>query len=149
VNLDDPFESQSHPSISFKDAPIGTVVSGTILEMPKMVQGRDYETSDAAWWDAAKTEPKMCAVITLDVAGETKTLWATRPSALFAALTDARQQTGKAFEVGGTLAVKYTGDKPNTKNPRLNPAKQYAVKYTPPKPADHFGQVNESAPFAP
>ena len=136
----DPFEGgTSVPSLSFKDAPVGTTYTGTITEAASLVQSRDYETGEPAFWDDARTQPKMSAVLRLEVDGEERSLWAQKPSAMFAALAEAQKAAGSRFEVGGTLAVKYTGDKPNAKNPRLNPAKQYAARYTPPKPADPFG----------
>jgi hypothetical protein len=151
----DPFEGgTSVPSLSFKDAPVGTTYTGTITEAASLVQRRDYESGDPEFWDDGK--PKMSAVLRLavnELDGEERSLWAKKPSALFAALAEAQKAAGARFEVGGTLAVKYTGDKPNAKNPRLNPAKQYAARYTPPKPADPFGgqlgatQVDDAPPF--
>jgi hypothetical protein len=74
----------------------------------------------------------MSVVLVLSIDDEERSVWAQKPSALFAAIGEAQKAAGKRIEVGGVLAIKYTGDKPNEKNPRLNPAKQYAARYTPP-----------------
>lgn len=139
----DPFAGgESTPSLSFKDAPIGHTYTGVITSAPELVQGKDFETGEPAVWKNkdGSTSPKYSVVmgIRLDD-GEERSLWAVKPSAMFAALKTAQQQAGKPFEPGGKIAVRYTGDKPNEKNPRLNAAKQYAVKYDPPPPADVFG----------
>lgn len=128
----DPFASggSSVPSLSFKDAPFGTSYTGTVVEIPKLVQARDFESGDPAYWPEGN--PKMTVVTLLKVNGEERSLWAPKPSAMFAAIADAQQSAGSTIAVGGTLTITYTGDKPNEKNPRLNPAKQYAVSYQPP-----------------
>jgi hypothetical protein len=138
----DPFAGgDSVPSLSFRDKPVGHTYEGTITSAPELVQGKDFETGEPAVWKNkdGSTSPKMSVVMRLEVDGEQRSLWAVKPSAMFAALKEAQQKAGKPFEVGGAIAVRYTGDKPNEKNPRLNAAKQYAVKYTPPSPKDAFG----------
>lgn len=143
TTTEDPFAGgTSNPSVSFKDAKPGTKVTGKVVAAPKMMQGRDFETGEPAWWDTAKTQPKMTVVTELDIDGVTHSLWAQKPSAMFAALADAQQKAGARIEPGGTLTVTYTGDKPNEKNPRLNPAKQYAAVYA---AADAFAE--DSPPF--
>ena len=131
----DPFAGgTSTPSVSWKDAPIGTVVEGIIIEPPELVQSRDFETSEPAFWPAKpgqQPNPKMAVVVKLSIDGDERALWAVKPSALFAAVADSIKKAGASLTVGGTLAIKYTGDKPNA-NPRLNAAKQYACRYTPP-----------------
>ena len=144
----DPFAGgESTPSLSFKDAAVGHTYTGTITSAPELVQGKDFETGEPAVWKNkdGSTSPKYSVVmgIALDT-GEERSLWAVKPSAMFAALKAAQQQAGKPFEVGGKIAVRYTGDKPNEKNPRLNAAKQYAVKYEPPAPADVFAGSGDS-----
>lgn len=128
---DDPLAGgESRPALSFKDKPIGTVYRGRIIEAPKSVQSRDFETGDPATWPDGN--PKMSVVIGLDVDGEEVSLWAAKPSAMLSALRDAQQKAGARLAVGGTLAVKFTGETPNKKNPRLNPQKLYAAQYTAP-----------------
>lgn len=127
----DPFAGgDSNPSISFKDAPHGTTYVGRVAELPTLVQSRDFETGNPATWPDGN--PKMVVVTTLDIDGQHYSLWAPKPSALFAAIKDAQNAAGSQIAVGGILEVTYTHDEPNKTNPRLNPAKQYKVTYTPP-----------------
>lgn len=137
----DPFASTSAPSVSFDKAPIGTSYTGTVLELPAMVQARDFETGNPATWPDGN--PKMTVVTKLSVNGEERSLWAPKPSAMFAAISDAQKAAGAALAIGGTLTVTYVGDKPNATNPRLNPAKQYSATYQPP---NAFGSDDSSAP---
>lgn len=133
---DDPFATrESYPSVSFKDKPVGTRYVMRVVEPPTMVQSRDFETGERATWDDGN--PKMSVVTGVEVNGERMSLWAPKPSALFVAIGEAQQQANARIAVGGTMTVEYVGDKPNEKNPRLNPAKQYRVTYSPP---DAFSQ---------
>lgn len=145
----DPFAGgESVPSLSFKDAKVGHTYEGVVISTPELVQGKDFETGEPAVWKNkdGSTSPKMSVVMQIRLnSGEERSLWAVKPSAMFAALKEAQQKAGKPFEVGGKIAVRYTGDKPNEKNPRLNAAKQYAVKYEPPAPADAFADTATTA----
>lgn len=139
VPVQDPWAgTDKTPAVSFKDAPVGTVRTLVITEKAKQVQSRDYNTGEPKFWPVRNPgetpNPVMSVVIVgTDENGEQRSLWAQKPSALLAALVDARKSSPTGdLEVGGKLEVKYTGDKPNKDNPRLNPAKQYAVRYTPP-----------------
>lgn len=131
----DPFAGATKtPSLSFKNAPIGTVYEGVVVQAPELVQSRDYKTGEPAFWPAKpgqQPNPIMCAVLVLSIDNEERSVWAQKPSALFAAIGEAQKTAGKRIEVGGVLAIKYTGDKPND-DPKKEPAKQYAAKYTPP-----------------
>lgn len=132
----DPFAGgEGNPSISFKDAPHGTTYRGRVAELPALVQSRDFETGNPATWPDGN--PKMVVCTTLEIDGQLFSLWAPKPSALFAAIKDAQNKAGSQIAVGGILEVTYTHDEPNKTNPRLNPAKQYRVTYTPP---DAFGE---------
>lgn len=131
----DPFAGgDTAPSVSFKDAPIGTTFEGVVTEEPKVVQSRDFETGDLATWPDGN--PKMTIVLRMTVDGEERSVWAPIPSDLKRAITEAKGAS--AIEVGGTLAIRLTGTKPNSKNPRLNEQKLYAAKYTPPPVRDAF-----------
>lgn len=133
---DDPFNKpESAPALSFKDAPIGAKYVCKVVDLPSRVQSRDFETGERATWPDGN--PKMSVVTGVEVNGERRSLWAPDPSAMFAAIVDAQKQSGQRIAVGGTLVVEYTGDKPNEKNPRLNPQKQYRVTYSAP---DAFAQ---------
>lgn len=139
---DDPFAGGSSPALSFKDAPIGTTYTGTVVKAPTLVQSRDFETGEPAFWP--DNNPKMSVVVNLEVDGEERSLWAPKPSAMFAALQKAQVEAGERMSSGGKLSVKLTGTEPN-KNPRLNDRKIYAAKYEPPAKSDPF--ANSQAPF--
>lgn len=147
---DDPLAYEKAPSLSFADAPIGTTYSGTITARAKLVQSRDFESGQPKTWPDGN--PVMSVVIMLDIGGEARSLWAQKPSAMFAALVDAQQKAGGATMVeGGTLHVRFTGTVPNAKNPKLNPAKQYQCKYEPPAPTapDPFADSPQPTPARP
>jgi hypothetical protein len=146
----DPFEAAERvPAVTFKDKPKSTSYTVTVRGNAEKVQGRDFETGELAVWKNkdGSTSPKYSAVIPVTMEdGEDRALWAVIPSAMFAALQEARKQAGnKPFEKGGKLTVQYYDDKPNEKNPRLNPAKQYRARYEPPAPADVFADVGASS----
>lgn len=161
--LIDPFDAPSKvPTVTFDKMPIGTTYRLRVLGPAEKAQGKDFESGEPAVWKNTdgSTSPKYSAVLKVKVldnggndrmaVGEDRAIWATIPSAMFAALQDAKKAAGATFEDGGELVVRYSGDKPNEKNPRLNPAKQYQAKYTPgapPAPADPFASGSDEAPF--
>ena len=122
------------PAVSFKDAAVGTRITGKVTDYVKSLQSRDYETGALAFWpdnkDGTPGNAKMSAVVNLTVDGQDMSVWAQIPSALFTALKEAQVNAGQRIGPGGDLAITYTGDKQND-NPRLNPAKQYGVVYVP------------------
>ena len=153
TTVTDPFAGgTSTPSLSFKDAPVGTSYTCVVVEAPTLLQSRNFETGNPDSWPDGN--PKMSAVVKVTVNGEERSIWAAKPSSLFAAIANAQQVAGQQITPGGTLVVTYTHDKPND-NPRLNAAKQYSAVYTPPNafgteaqeiPADV--QQTQSAPAA-
>lgn len=129
----DPFATQEKtPSISFKDKPIGTTYTGTVIEAPTTVQARDYDTGEPAFWPDGNK--KLTVVTILDVNGEHMGLWAPKPSAMFRAIAEAQQTAGAQIQVGGTLTVTFVGEQPVERNPKLNPQKLYKVTYQPNDP---------------
>jgi len=142
----DPLSYEKAPSLSFKDAPVGTVFTGTITSAPKLVQARDFDSGNPKTWPDGN--PVMSVVIILDVNGEPRSVWAQKPSSMFAALVAAQKEANAGpMQEGGTLAIKFIGEAPNTKNPKLNPAKQYAARYTPPvAQVDPFGDTPATQP---
>jgi hypothetical protein len=131
----DPLSYEKAPSLSFRDAQPGATYKGTIVARAKLVQSRDFETGNPKTWPDGN--PVMSVVILLDVDGETRSLWAQKPSSMFAALVKAQKDAGGAtMEEGGELYVRFIGTVPNAKNPKLNPAKQYEAKYVPPTHSD-------------
>lgn len=143
----DPFlEGDKAPAISFKDAPIGTVITVQVTDGPKKVQGKDFKTGDPAVWPDGN--PKYSAVINGTVDGEPRSVWAQIPSDLFAKLKDAQKAIGRSVRDGDTLAIKFTGEEPGSGNPK----KVYAVKITPGTPtpptgSDPFGDTTGSDPW--
>jgi len=132
---DDPFSGEMVPSLSFRDAPQGTRYVGTIVKRARLQQQRDFESGQPAHWDDGN--PKMAAVIELDINGEVFGLWAPKPSAMFAALVQAQRDANAGTMVeGGVLAVEFIGTEPNRKNPKLNAQKLYRCQYTPPAVQD-------------
>jgi hypothetical protein len=142
---DDPLSGESVPSLSFKDAPVGTLYTGIITKRARLLQQRDFESGQLANWEDGN--PKMAAVIELDVMGDTFALWAPKPSAMFAALVAAQKaaEAGTMVE-GGELSIEFIGTEPNKKNPRLNAQKLYRCHYVPPTPQD---PLQHEAPAAP
>lgn len=129
-HVEDPFAgAETHPSLSFKDKPVGTSYTGKVTKAPELVQARDYESGQPAFWKDGN--PQMTVVTTLEVNGEEVNLWAPKPSAKFRAIADAQKAAGAQIAVGGTLTITYSGEKPND-NPRLNPQKLYTAVYRPP-----------------
>ena len=132
---DDPFGDAKVPSLSWKNAKIGDSVTGIVTKAPQMVQARDFDTGKPAFWPAAEGQtqgnPKMAAVVTMRRVDteELVSVWAVKPSAMFTAIAEAQQKFGRRIEPGGTLTLSFTGEKPNTKNPRLNPQKLYSADY--------------------
>jgi hypothetical protein len=143
----DPFAGgDKTPSLSFKDAPIGTSYTGRILDAPTLVQSRNFETEQPDFWPDGN--PKMSAVVKADFGGETgvRSIWAQKPSALFQAIAEAQTKAGTQIAPGGTITVTYTGDGVRKDgNTKLNPPKQYAVTYAPP---NAFAEPAQAAPVA-
>ena len=131
----DPLAESSTPAISFKDSPIGTSYTGTVVGTPEMVQSRDFKTKEPAVWPDGN--PKMSLVVKMEIQGEVRSLWAPKPSAMWAALTAARQQAGVPLDDGCLLTVTFSGTKPK---PGMDPQKLYSAHYVPPK-SDPLGSA--------
>lgn len=138
------------PSAKFPT--IGTTIAGTVLGA-EIMQQRDFDTDEPAWWDAAKTQPKNQLVITLrtaerDVANPTdngdRRLFV--KGKMLAAVKKATASNRLAQ--GGELAVTYSADLPKT-NPKFNAPKDYTATYTPPPagwtPPVDVGELDEPA----
>lgn len=125
----DPFQQESTPAVSFRDAQVGSTVTGIVVKAAQLVQSRVFETGALATWPDGN--PKMSAVVALSIDGELKSLWAPKPSAMFAAIGAETKRIGRGLKPGDTVEVTLSGTKPNTRNPKLNPQKLYTVKVTP------------------
>jgi hypothetical protein len=129
----DPFDvPPSVPSLSFRDAPIGTTYVGKVVRLPSLVQQRDFESNELKFWPDGN--PMMTAVFHVEINGEERSVWCPKPSSLFAAVVSAQGDNGQRMAVGDTITISFVGERPNETNPRLNPAKQYAVKIAPHDP---------------
>lgn len=139
---EDPFAQQErYPSVSWKDAKIGTMIDGIVIEAPKQVQARNFETGEMDFWEDGNK--KMTVVVGLELKdGDKRSLWCPIPSAIFAAVAQAQKDSGELIGEGGRLRVKFVGEEENRKNPKLNKKKLFKAKYTPP---DAFAQP-EPAP---
>lgn len=122
---------------SAKFPTIGTVVKGTITQTD-VTQQTDFSTGALKFWDDAKTQPMMQVVVTLKTDERDPTddsdeglrkLYV--KGQMQAAVREALRAAQAKLEVGGTLAVQYTSDKPAEKRGH-NPAKQYTAQYKPP-----------------
>lgn len=152
---EDPFDQESVPSVSFKDAPIGKEFRFKVLKRAEMLQSRDYDTGDPAVWPDGNK--KMSAVLKVEVIGERvvkngskpgpweeseqageRSIWAGKPSSMFSALADAQRNAGAKFEPGGIGTVKFVGEEPH-KDKKKNAIKQYAATYTPADPFESEG----------
>ena len=144
----DPLDYEQIPSVSFRDAEIGTFYEGIIVKKPTLLQSRDFESGEPATWSDGN--PKLSVVIHLDINGEKRSLWAPKPSAMFVALVAAQKEAGgQPMREGGTLGIKYTGSIPNAKNSKLNPAKQYVCRYSPPPVQDVLAEPSPSTTSTP
>lgn len=131
-------------ALSFKGSKPGTTYTGVVEEGAKLVQCRDYDSGQPDFWDAEKTQPKMAAVLRINVDGTPYSVWATKPSSLFSALATA-QTAAKAgpMEPGGTVTITHESDEPSKKGSKFNARKIYSATYTPPTAAGS----DDDAPF--
>lgn len=150
----DPFAPQRKtPSLSWKNLPPGSVFTLRVLEPAKLLQGTDYKTQQPLFWDEAKTQPKMNAVLNVEVlagphsVGEERSVWAKKPGDLFTAIANAQIEAGAQITTGGILYIRLKGETPH-KDPKNNPIKNYEAVYEPPAP-DVFTQPSPPAQPAP
>lgn len=149
AQTDDPFAGgESRASVSFKDKPVGTSYTLKVTEAPSMVQARDYQSGQPAYWPDGN--PKMTVVtgVVDTTTGEELNLWAAKPSALFRAIGDAQKQAGAKIAAGGTLTVTFSGEKPN-ENPKMNAQKLYTVTYQAPDAFSDQAQATATPAQAP
>ena len=149
----DPFaDAVQVPSLSFRDAPIGTTYRGVITSLPVERQSRNFETGKPDVWEDGN--PQISVVLRVEIvnaAGEAeeRSIWAKKPSSLYRALGAAQKAAGTRFALGGTLYVRYERQEPS-KNPKLSPQKIYTAKYEPPPAApDPWGDEKPAPAAAP
>jgi hypothetical protein len=135
INLPDPNDllaSVSVPSISFKDAKIGTSYTGTITDL-QTVQVKDFATGEPKYWDDGK--PQLQIQVTLDTDLRDDSLEddnGERRVYLFGQKLTAAKQALKdsgltKFELGAKFTITFSGEKP-AKTKGFNPVKLYEIK---------------------
>ena len=122
------------PSLSFKDAPPGTVYTGIVSRLPEEVAQRDMVTREVKFWKDGN--PMMAVVLHLDVtmangAVETRSVWARKPSSMFRAIGEAQRAANTRIQLGGRLSIKFVRTEPS-KTPGFNAQKIYEARYEPP-----------------
>lgn len=122
----DPFASESAPSLSFKRAKEGDSYTGTVASLPVVMQQRNFEDGTAEVWPDGN--PKQVVTFKVEIDGEILSVWAKKPSSLFKALQEAQKDAGGRLAVGDTLTITWESSEPNKKNPKLNDAKIYSAK---------------------
>lgn len=109
---------------------VGTTVKGVVTRL-EVTQQIDYDTQKPMTYDDGN--PAMQLEITLQTDereddGDNGERRLFVKGALKYAVSQAVRQSGSKLEEGGTLAVRYSGDKPN-QNPRFSAIKQYEAVY--------------------
>lgn len=131
------------PSISWRDRPIGYIVTGTVCRESKMMQQRDPENNEPLYWDDARTQPKMQLVVYLQTTERDLSIedddgiraLYIKGKSLTEGLREAVKRAGsKGVEIGATVTVIYTGEGERTKKV-YSPPKLFKVEYRPPADA--------------
>lgn len=148
------FFSGGGKSFSWKDKPIGTTISGTILAVHPPHQQTDPATQQPAFWPSG--DPKMS--VRIDIATNERDPQDPEDDGsrglyvqgkMPGAIGDALRKAGRKGppEVGGLLSVTLTERTPND-NPALNPVNKFAASYQSPAAqatAQYFGN-GQTAP---
>lgn len=153
----DPFgEKIKTPALSFKDELAGTVKWLDVSEPAKVLQQRDFDTEELAYWpnqDGTQGKPKMAGVLNgVDENGEPVSLWAPIPGDLQAKLVEAQKALGRQIGGGNTVdrvTVRFDGKVP-AKNPKFK-KNTFSVKVEAkgPKPVAAADDPWASEPAAP
>ena len=141
--LDSFFSGGGGKSVSWKDKPVGTSVTGTIKTVNPPQQQKDPAT-DALVFKKDGVTPKMSVRIDLQTSERdpsdsdddgTRSLYV--QGWMQGAIGDALRNAGRqgAPEVGATLTVTLTAREPNATNPKLNPTNKFSAVYVPPSAA--------------
>lgn len=129
-------------ALSF-DGPFPISYVGEVLEEPKPVQQRDYDSDELLWWDDEQTRPRLSLVIKLqtDLHDDSdpddfgvRNLWVKAESQK-AIATAVRRAGVKGLEVGGKLWIEYYDDRiepPKPGQKKRFPTKLYRATYEPP-----------------
>lgn len=101
-----------------------------ILGTPELVQGWDADKKRPAVWEDSGN-PKMNAVIRIEWHGEERSLWATKPSALYRMIQEASRAARVSIRPGGHLLGKYDGLGKKERGMRSAPHQYKDVTYIP------------------
>jgi hypothetical protein len=140
TDVNDFLTGSGAPSISWKDATPGTVITGKVVTS-EVTQQRDMDGNPKTWDDG---NPMKQLVITLhnpdwadgDNPDGSRRLFAKgsrkpESKSMLAAVIEALRKADAKLEPGGTLTVRYLGEGEQTKRGFAAP-KQYAAKYEKP-----------------
>lgn len=114
----------------------GQVVKGIIVRKPELQQQRDFDSQKPLTWDDGSPRQQIKVVLKTDAKDDEddngeRALYL-KGGLLKAVQAAVKKADAKGLEVGGMLAIKYTGD--GEKKGKLNPPKLYAAKYEAPDP---------------
>jgi hypothetical protein len=135
----DPLEgTEKRPSVSFRDAAVGTTKVLEVQSFSRSAQTTDFDTGKPAFWkndDGTQGNPKMAVVFDVEdtQTGEALALWCPLPSSMKTAVLAAQKASGARISPGGTLKVTLERLEPN-KDRKKAPQKIYKATYTPPAP---------------
>jgi hypothetical protein len=130
----------------------GTTVTGTICRQPEVQQQREIDTGRPKFWDDGK--PRQQIVIHLQTTSRDpevedddgiRALYVR--GNMLRAVREAVRKAGTGLEVGGVLAVTYSGDG-ERKAAGFNPPKLYTAVYTPAVQAAVSDVLAEPVPAA-
>jgi len=121
---------------------LGHTVKGEVKREPEARQARDFTDGQPAFWDEAKTDPKMEVTILINTAERDpeidddngdRLVVLPKGSARANAVRAAVKTAGAAgIDVGGILSITYVKDGPKPKTGKGFPPKEYTAVYTPP-----------------
>lgn len=131
------------PSCTFPT--IGTTWKGTVLAKETQQQ-RDLKTGEAKTWSDGSPMEQVVITLQTDARdperdGDDGQRKLYVKGGMLAAIREAVRRAGATtVEIGGTLAVRYSGDGvPSQRG--FNPPKQYTAEYRPPEPAAGAGLI--------
>ncbi|WP_432001197.1 hypothetical protein [Streptomyces sioyaensis] len=141
-------------SASFDGAPPITN-KGQIVDLPPLVQKRDFDTGDPLFWPDGRPKMLMQVNIQTDQRDPSdpedegvRALYLEFRKA--AAVRDAVRASGaKRLEIGGTLSLTYTGDDHAAKRGKGNPPKNYSATYAAPDPLAAVTSPQDPPPAQP
>lgn len=133
-------------SISWKDAPVGHTVSGTVVTS-ETVQENDYDTGEPKFYSDGNPAWQVVVTLQTDLREEPDDDGQRRlylRGQMFTALRKEMARTKAKLRPGGVLSVTFDHTEP-AKNPRHNDRKIYTVHYVSPSEALTDAVLSEPA----